>query len=252
VALAPSIVSRGVGLPDSGYQDYVRRQRTRLKRTGPPPERRRVDGKDIELVGDSERVDPEWEKAEAARRRAAWVEGRQRRLEDRRRQREILTIGGRLDLVLRLLAIHGGGMRSRPIAATRRGGGEARPGPPQDSDDHRERGIEQHLTLIQHHLAGLERMLDAEDGLLREEGTQEGFYGHPGREGSFRSVRLMRTEERDRVVFDEFQGVRSEVVAKEAPYLGTHSRTIEKARAAEAKRRGLRVRLVDGVILQDE
>lgn len=52
----------------------------------------------------------------------------------------------------------------------------------------------------------------------------------------------LTTPERDQLVWEQFHGVRSEVVAQQAPCLGSSARTIERARVAEAARRGVRVR----------
>lgn len=210
-------------------------------------------GRTIELVGaddpvTGERVDPVWEGEEADRRREVFANGRHNRLEDRRAERDRRSYGERLDHAYRALGLGVGGMRSRPVQASR-GGGQGSP-EPKPADPHREAEIQGRLSLIAHHVHYLESLLDSDDGLLREEppGAQ-GMYGHPGQIGGYSSTRMMTTRDRDRIVWDDFQGVRSEIVAREAPYLGSSARTIERSRRSEAARRGLRCRPVDGTVL---
>jgi hypothetical protein len=62
---------------------------------------------------------------------------------------------------------------------------------------------------------------------------------------------MMTTLERDRIVWDDFQGIAAQQVADEQPYLGTSARTIERARRDEAKRREVIVRPSDGTVVRD-
>jgi hypothetical protein len=236
-------------MPEAGYEQHRDAVRKRLRRPGPPKERRRVTGGEvIDLVDDDERCDPEFENDEADRRRDAFAADRGSRLEQRCRQRALLTLGNRLDLSLRLLGLHVGGSRARPIAASRGGGDH--PSKILANPDGLPDEVERHWTLIRNHVEAIEEILDSQDGLLREEPPEaQGMYGSPGYVRAIGNHRFLRGEEKDKIVFDCFQGVRAGEVAEEFPQLGGHARTIERARKAEADRRKLRVRLVDGVVL---
>lgn len=228
------------------HDDNRDRARAQLKRRRPPTDRVKVDGTTYKLVGEEERVDREWESEEAKRRREVWSEGQDERLAERQARRSRLTLGQRLDHALGEIEL-GKGNRARPIAA-QRGSSEGSLGgnrPPRVSGPEL---VEHSMRLILHHVATIERQLDAELGLVKREPIGD----RPGMTGAMAAGRLMSTEERDRIVWEEFAGVRSEQVAAEAPYLGTSARTIERARAAEAARRGVCVRLVDGVVLEEE
>lgn len=221
------------------HRDQVRE---RLRRPASTADRVRVMGESYEVVGDCERVDKDWEAVEAADRRAAWNAGREGRLAERMAERSRLSAGERLDAAVRELQLRLGGMKSRSIAAMRAGSDDPSKAPPGTETS---LPVARHLTLIAHHVEAIERELDAQDGLRVEEVEGD----RPGAAGGYGNARMMRTAERDRIVFDEFQGVHAEQVAAEAPYLGTSGRTIERARVAEAERRQLRVRPSDGVVL---
>jgi hypothetical protein len=229
------------------FEDHRDQVRERLRRPGRPKEVMTVDGKTTQLVGDVERVDREWEDEEARRRREFWIDGRGDRLKDRQAARATMSAAERLDTALQQLSLRLGGMRSRSVEAMRSAGKPDSGAPPAPTDS--TRSLDHHLVLIAHHVEAIEREVDVQDGLYQVEGSTEGFYGTHGNSGSLDDFRLRGTAERDRIVFDDFQGVRSEDVAREAPYLGSSARTIERARTQEAERRGLRVRPVDGTVL---
>lgn len=176
--------------------------------------------------------DRDWEDDAAA---AAWVRERQRKrgdLEDLERQRSRLSLPRRLEAAVRRIPRDGVPATRLSHTPGRRSAGDVEhPGPPRP--DGREREAHERLALIWHHVRMLERIGDEEQG-LRE----------PLSDG-----RLLTTAERDRMVWEDFAGVRAENVALEAPYLGTSARTIERARVAEARRRGVKVRPIDGVVL---
>lgn len=222
---------------------HVERVRDQLKRRGAGPDRKYVGGEGFELVGDEERVDPAWEKDNAETTRGDWEASRRQRLETHRSARAGRSVGQRIDDVLRALWSSEGGMRARPIAMTRRGGDDDQVGPAPVSARGDE--VEHHRTLIEHHVRALEAVVEAELGLLVTDPVGD----RPGAAANFGNARMMTTEERDRIVFDEFQGVHAEQVAIECPYLGTSARTIQRARTAEAKRRKLKVKPSTGAIL---
>src|SRR5581483_4550750 len=95
---------RGVSVDD---RDRVR---ARLKRPSRPP---------LEMIGTEERLDLAVEEDLAAAARERWDATRDERLQERRRRREQLTLGVRLDRALAQLEL-GRGARARPIASTRR------------------------------------------------------------------------------------------------------------------------------------
>lgn len=207
------------------------------------PERIRVDGHMYELVGEDERVDRAWEHEEARRRREAWREQREQRLAELRAARAKLPLGVRLDQAI--ASVDPDGLPARRAQAVKRRSGSdiERIGPPLVGGHERE--LRECLALISHHVSMVERIGDEQRGLL----TTDAIGDTPGNTGGLSAGRMMSTKERNRIVFEDFQGVRSDVVAREAPYLGTSARTIERARASEASARGLRVRPVDGTVL---
>ncbi len=97
--------------------------------------------------------------------------------------------------------------------------------------------VEKKLKLIANHVEAIERELRGR-GLRLD--TPEG--DRPGSVGDFETSRMMRTSERDRIVWERCGGIHASTVAEEAPYLGASRRTIERARIAEAERREHRVR----------
>lgn len=207
-----------------------------------PKERVFVAGESYTLIGDEERVDREWENDEARVRREAFEEERDSRARQRQAEREKLTLGVRLDRALFEVERHKT-TRARALAPSWNTG-EGSPGgmaPPQVGGAEVDRAVQ----LIEHHVRAIEEALDAELGLL----TRPPIGDSSGAAGGMVAGRLMSTAERNRIVWDDFQGVRAEQVAREAPYLGTSARTIERARAAEAAARGVRVRLIDGVVI---
>lgn len=224
--------------------EHAAEVRRRLKRGGPPRERRRdEDGTLTELVVDDARCERRFEAAEADRRREAWDDMRDVRLRDRNRDRENLTTPQRLEQALARLIVTEGGMRSRSIAAIRPSSADQEHAGPPRTELHTAEATHA-LRQIEHHIRELEAIIDSEDGLLRHarEGDRQGWTGGLGR-------RMMSTEDRDRIVWDEFEGIDSAQVAATAPYLGTSARTIERARKNEAERRKLRVRPKTGEVL---
>lgn len=219
--------------------------RVRLARRGPPVGVARVDDVTYELVGDEERVDKQTEERMTREARARFEAERSERLAQREAERGHLTLGARLDRALLELEL-GQGARARPIATARSSSGDpnpmgAHPGNVSGPD------IDEPLRWIRHHVDQIERALDAELGLLERAPVGD----RPGSTGAAESARMTTTEVRDAYVFDNFQGVRSDTVAREAPYLGGErcsARTIERARVAEAKRRGVTVKPVTGEI----
>lgn len=234
-------------MPDEREQFESHRNRVReeLRRPGKSRDKVRVAGESYDVVGTEERVDKEWENDEADRLAQAWDLTRDDRLRDRMASRKQMTAGDRLDHAMRQIGLRLGGMRSRSIEAMRGGGGgKSKSKAPTPAGDWT-RDMEDHLKLIAHHVEAIERELDEQDGLRLAPAEGD----RPGNAGGYGASRMMTTAERDRIVWEDFQGVRAEVVASEAPYLGSSARTIERARVNEAERRQLRVRQVDGVIL---
>jgi hypothetical protein len=144
---------------------------------------------------------------------------------ERRRQREQLTLPQRLDRVLGALAT----VSTVPAGAIGRGrGGESeRVGPPAAPQPE---GVERELRIVRYAVEQLEAILDAE------------------RVGTALVAARMTGDEKDRVIWENFEGVHSAEVARVAPYLGGSARTIERARSREAKKRGLVCRLTTGEI----
>lgn len=221
--------------------------RAQLKRPGPPREHRRVGGQVSDLVVDDERCDREFEDAEARRRRDEWDASQDDRLKAREATRRQMTLGQRLDVALTEIE-RGKGIRARPIASSRASGAEDSPGGRRPSHVSGPE-IEQALTLIDHHVKRIERELDADLGLVKTAARAAEGKVVAGSTGALSSARLRGSDERDRIVWEDFEGIRADQVAEEAPYLGTSARTIERAREREAAKRGVRVRLVDGVVL---
>lgn len=207
-----------------------------------------------ESIGGAERVERDWEEREAERRWEAFVERRGDQLADRERERERLSIGQRLDFALRVLHLRAGGRPAGAIAASRGGGDDDHPSViPRDSTgtDARMAEVEGRINLIRHHVRYIEATIDADDGLLRTEPDPEGqgFYGQPGVVSAYGATRMIKAADRDRLIVDEFEGVRSDVVAREEPALDLSARSVERARVREGRRRGLRIRPVDGRVV---
>jgi hypothetical protein len=227
------------------------RVRAALARPPAPRGQVKVGGVVYELVGEEERVDPGWEERNALEAHARWESERAARLADRQAGREQLTLGARLDRALVEIEL-GLGKAARAITAGRSTEDGSPAGLLHDVDQNGTArvdfgpDIDQPLKWIRHHVQAIEEALDAELGLLDRApvGDRPGRTGERGVSG-----RMMSTGDRDRVVFDDFQGVRADDVARQAPYLGSSARTIERARTAEAERRGVIVRPVDGEIL---
>lgn len=218
-------------------RDRVRKRLERRLPTGVA----RVNGVTYDLVGGEERVDRRVEDELARKARERFETERADRLAGRQGERDELTLGARLDRALIELEL-GKGTRARPIATARSSSGDpnpmgAHPGAVFEVD------VSEPLRWIRHHVEQIERALDAELGLLERAPVGD----RPGAAGALESARMTATEFRDGYVFDQFQGERSDVVAEQAPYLGS-ARTIERARLAEAERRGLKVKPVTGEI----
>lgn len=194
------------------------------ERPAPAPMARRLP---VEVVVDDERCDLAFEDKNAARAWDEWDSGDMERAKDRERARSQYSWGQRYEMALAALATGSTvSSRSGERAAKTTGDDERDPGPPPAVGP----AVGPHVTVVQRHVRELEDMLDQERGLTR-----------PGAGG------LMIGEEKDRRIW-ELQGVRAEVVARDFPALGGSSRTIMRAREREAKRRGLKVRQVDGVV----
>lgn len=218
------------------------RVRTMLERRGPPPGMARVNGVNYELVGEEERVDKRTEEDLSRRARERFDDEREERLAQRRRSRELLPLGTRFNQAMALVELLQGAS-ARPIATARSSSGDpnpmgANPGHVSGID------VEESVAWIRRHIEQIELAIDAEQGLLERSPVGD----RPGAAGAIESARMTKAEFRDGYVFDNFQGVRSDQVAEEAPYLGTSARTIERARLAEAERRGVKVRPVTGEI----
>jgi hypothetical protein len=91
--------------------------------------------------------------------------------------------------------------------------------------------IARELRVIVAQLELIETRVDVEAGLIQP-----------------RPSRLGSTAEKDREIWDEWQGYRAAEVARFAPHLGS-ARTIERARARMAVELGVKVRLVDGTVV---
>jgi hypothetical protein len=202
---------------ERSHRDERRRQPRELRFAPAGPE---------EYVGEDPRCDQQFENAEAERRREIWeAEAVQR---DRARQagRQHLTLGQRLDRALGALTA----MSTAPARRIERGrGGESEhvgPPPAPEID-----GLERELRVARYAIEQIEAILDSERGAHRMPAAR------------------MIGAEKDRIIWDNFQGVRSAEVARVAPYLGGSARTIERARAREAEERGLRCKLTTGEVL---
>ncbi len=194
-----------------------------------PREVRFVDGETEHFVVDDPRCDPVFEDAEAERRRELWEAQTGQRDRDRQADREALTLGVRLDRVLAQLAAISTAPARRIAHEPGSTADPEQVGPPKVNTPQ----VEPHLRVIEHKVRELERMLDHERGAFRQQyARMDGF-------------------DKDRIIWDDFQGVRSGDVARAAPYLGTSARTIERARKREAEKRGVVVRLVDGIVTGD-
>lgn len=169
-----------------------------------------------ETIGVDERVDHDFEATEAIRRRELWDDTLHDRCRDRDAQREALSLGQRLDRACAQLAT----MSTQPARAIGRRVKSAEP------DDVGPTGgeqvnIDRHLRAILHHVRQIEDTVDAERGLV------------------VRAWATMHEEDKDRVLWDEFEGVPAAQVARSAPYLGASRLTIIRARLREAARRGV-------------
>jgi hypothetical protein len=141
-----------------------------------------------------------------------------------------MTLGARLDHAVRQLGTIST-TPARPLTREAKNStenDESEGGPPKVATPQ----IQANMTIIDFHVREIERKLDEERGLTRPRGD--------GR---------LLGEEKDRMIWEEFQGVRADDVAAAAPYLGTSGRTIMRAREREAKRRKVKVRLVDGIVI---
>lgn len=227
-----------------------------------PRERRKVRGQVSELVVEDERCDKEFEQAEADRRREAWLDEQNDRQKARRAVRRQMTLGQRLDVALREVGL-GTGTRARPIATMKSSSAEGSPSSRSQPHvagadiDHASEKIREHLAtieqatdLIRHHLVMIEQAADIEQGLARHEPVGD-TPGHTGVQSGAtdRAGRMLTGQEKDRVIFDDFQGVPASQVAQEAPYLGKDARTVERARVREAAIRELRVNPATGEVL---
>lgn len=183
-----------------------------------------------------ERVDRTWEQQNADQRREQWAEERRALTRSLRATREAQPLHQRLYAaeahIARITTV-----KAQSFSPTPRAGlSDDRFGPPPADRDalgqQRADEIGRCRGLIAKHITRLEEIIDEHRGL-----------------GSARDYARMTTDEKDKLIWDEYQGIRAEQVAQEAPWLGTSARTIERARAREAERRHLRVRLVDGEVL---
>lgn len=222
----------------SDDRDQARRRLLRH----PPANLRTVDGRTFELIDGAERVDRATEERFTREARQRWEDERERRLRERQADRERLTLGGRLDRALALIEL-GRSVRARRIAAQRvtseDGPGGAEPAAAEGPE------IDWPVERIRLHVEEIERALDGELGLLERDPLGD----RVGRPDTVEAARLSSTEHRDAMLFEGFQGVDSQLVADEAPYLAGSARIVEQARLDEATRRGLRVRARDGVVL---
>ncbi len=178
-------------------------------------------------MGRDEQCDKAFEDDSAAAAWAAWEADAPRRERERRKARGQMTLGERLDAALLALESMSTVAASPLTRSSKSAEREGEPGPPKAQTPQ----VDANLRVIAHHVAQIEHALDAERGLVR--GAAHG---------------RLTTEEKDRIVWDDFEGVRAEDVARAAPYLGTSGRTIMRAREREAFRRKVTVRLVDGKV----
>lgn len=210
------------------------RARGRVNGKGRSPNHAYVDGVLYEVVGGDERVDRGWEDEQAEARRDEFEEGKRDRLAQLEGARRRRSLAERLEAAVRRVPEDGVSARRLQPDPRRGAGDPEQPGPPKVSG--RQQEVAERVALIAHHVAMLERIADEELGLVPQ----------------MADGRMLATEQRDRIVWEQFHGVRADVVAREAPYLGKSARTIERARVAEAVRRGVRVRPIDGAILEED
>lgn len=182
-------------------------------------------------IFDAERCEASYEQAEADRIREAWDgPGAHQRAAARAMDRASMTLAQRLAATIHRLQLASGvnaGQIAREPGAT-----DGHPSALlqlKDGDDPTQL-IEQELRLIESLVERAEHAVDVHLGLARPD--------------------TLDADERDRVVWEEYQGIRSDQVAQAAPWLGASARTIERARAREAVRRRVKVRQVDGVVLR--
>lgn len=111
------------------------------------------------------------------------------------------------------------------------------------------------LHICRNHVRTIEQALDAELGLIKVQpigdtpGRTGGIAAAGGSHAQERAARMIPGADRDRDVWERWQGVDSKTVAREAPHLGKDRRTIEKARLREAAVRRLRVDPKTGEVL---
>lgn len=175
----------------------------------------------------AERVDPGWEQENADRIALAWERGEQQRANARQQERAVQSVGARLDAAvnrLQAMSTIGAGRIARQSRGCEH---DTTPAPVEDPTA----VIARELRVIVAQLELIETRVDVEAGLIPP-----------------RPSRLGSTAEKDREIWDEWQGYRAAEVAHFAPHLGS-ARTIERARARMAAELGVKVRLVDGTII---
>lgn len=175
----------------------------------------------------AERVDPQWEQENADERSLAWHKAQHERANARKQERAVQSIGTRIDAAihrLQAMSVVGAGRIARQSR------GSDHDTLPQPVDDPTQ-VIHRELEIITRQLDLIETKVDVEAGLIDPQPS-----------------RLGTTAEKDREIWDDWQGYRAVEVAHFAPHLGS-ARTIERARARMAAELGVRVRLVDGTII---
>lgn len=178
--------------------------------TGPPAPRRQP-------IGHEEQVDEATEQRLADTRREDWDAAAPARARARGRARAAMTLGERLDEAVR-------GLTSASTVGAASLERVSRSAENENVPTVETPRIESNLRVIEHHVARLELLLDAERGFVRAPDQ--------GR---------MTSEAKDKMIWEDFLGVVAADVASAAPYLGTSARTIRLAREREAARRRVKV-----------
>lgn len=181
----------------------------------------------VEVIVGDERCDLTFEQAHADEAREEWEAGRVERDRVREQVRARMTWGERLDTALRELDAMSTVSARSPEHAAKTTGEDGDPGPPSIAAV----DVSASTTVIGIHVRAIERVLDQERGLVR-----------PAEGGR------MTSDQKDKLIFDEYQGVRAEQVSESDRSLGRGPRAIMESRKREAEKRGLKVNLTTGVV----
>lgn len=188
-----------------------------------------------EIIGEEEACDPIWLQGHADQRREQWADERRQLTRSLRASRDQQPLHLRLQTVegqiARITTVKANAMSPTPRSKV----SDAHGPPAADRDalgQHRAEEVGRCRALIAKHIARIEEIVDEHRGL-----------------GSARDFSRMTTDEKDKLIWEEYQGVRAQQVAEEAPWLGATAMTIRRAREREGRRRGMLVNASNGEVL---